>query len=122
VRRFLIAVTALVCPLVLIKEVSASYRWIPNADLFYVTLAFVVFATVLVYAYLIKMPPAQFTPFYLLLSMVKLIGFLAYLVIVVIKLKSSSPYADVVVFLVCYLLFTALEIGFLYRYINPPKR
>jgi hypothetical protein len=54
---------------------------------------------------------------YLLSMAIKLIAYLAYNVLIVLK---DKPHAvqNVVFFMIVYFLFTALEIGFLYRHLN----
>ena len=118
--RFLLFVFVLAVLIVLIKEAGVAQGWFTAPEMFYITLGFVMFGTALIYAYLVKIPAAQFTPFYLLLTVVKLIAFLAYIAVVVIKLN-STVYSDVGFFLLDYLSFTALEIAFLYRHVKSQK-
>jgi hypothetical protein len=118
--RFALSVILLSVLIIGAKELAVSQGWTTSPSLFYVTLSFVAFSTILIYGYLVKVQFDNFTQFYLLLTVVKLIAFLAYNVVVVIKAKSQA-FPNVIFFLIAYLAFTALEIIFLYRHINSRK-
>jgi hypothetical protein len=118
--RFAIATIILVLTIIGLKELAVSKDWIQSPSMFYITLGFVVFSTVLIHSYLVKIQKDHFIQFYLLLTVVKLIAFLAYNVVILIK-DNSQAFVNVTVFLICYLAFTALEIVFLYRHINSRK-
>jgi hypothetical protein len=118
--RFILAVVVLTAAIIAGKELAVNQGWMIAPSLFYITLFFVAFSTVLIYGYLVKVQFNNFTQFYLLLTVVKLIAFLAYNLVVVIKVKSQA-FPNVIFFLIIYLVFTALEIIFLYRHINSRK-
>lgn len=112
--------------LIVIAVIVAGITWLLfNAgqipampSFFYQTLLLLTLSTGVIYRYLLKMnKPALFTQMYLLTMVVKLIAYLAYNLIVVLEDRSGSV-LNVVFFLVLYLVFTAVEVIFLYRKIT----
>jgi hypothetical protein len=88
---------------------------------FFQTLIFLVFSTGLLFIYLFKAnKPDFFLQLYLLSMTVKLLAYCSYCLIVVLEDRPGAI-ENVVFFMVCYFIFTALEIGFLYRKINGRK-
>jgi hypothetical protein len=86
---------------------------------FYQTLLLLTVSTFFIYRYMLKMSkPEIFTQMYLLTIVVKLIAYLAYNLLV-IREDPTGAVLNVVFFLVLYLVFTALEVVFLYRKITP---
>ena len=51
----------------------------------------------------------------------RFIAYLAYNLVVVLEDRVGA-FANVIYFLLVYFLFTAIEIGFLYRKVSPPSR
>jgi hypothetical protein len=85
---------------------------------FYQTLIFLVFSTGVIYGYLYKAGSTGFfVQLYLLTMAVKMLAYGAYIFIIVHQDKQGA-FANVVFFMIIYGLFTALEIGFLYRKIT----
>lgn len=85
-------------------------------EFLYQSLVFLFLATAGLYRFLFKMKqdrPDYFVQLYLLTLVVKIIASAAYLFVMVIGL--ADPARDVVFFMAVYFVFTALEIGFLYR-------
>jgi hypothetical protein len=74
-------------------------------------------STVFICRFLLRSPEDSFVQLYLLTVVVKLIAFLIYNVLVVM-LDPLSRDANVGFFIVSYLIFTFLEIGFLHRKIS----
>ncbi|GAB1445990.1 hypothetical protein MASR2M41_17350 [Flammeovirgaceae bacterium] len=64
--------------------------------------------------------PKYFAQLYLLSLSVKLLAYGAYILFVLVKSPSHAA-ANAGVFVVTYILFTALEVGFLYRKIVEKK-
>jgi hypothetical protein len=93
--------------------------WISQKPSFsYATVFLLTFVTAVIYRYLYKLSsPEFFVQLYLLLMVVKLIAFLGYNVFMVLKDKPGAA-ANVIFFLIGYLIFTALEIVFLYQHVN----
>jgi hypothetical protein len=87
---------------------------------FYQTLVFLLFSTIVIYAYLYKVDkPDYFVQLYLLTMAVKLLAYGAY-VYFMITGDGKGAFTNVIFFMVSYFLFTTLEIVFLYRR-NPTK-
>lgn len=61
--------------------------------------------------------PDFFVQFYLATMVVKLIAYGAYM-FVIITSQTENVMFDVAFFMVVYFIFTAIEIGFLYRHVN----
>lgn len=86
---------------------------------FYQTLVLLPLFTFSIYRYLVKANnPAVFTQLYLLTLVIKLVAFLAYNVIMVFEDRAGAL-PNVLFFFSLYVFFTALEVIFLYRRINP---
>ena len=82
---------------------------------FYATIIYMAVVTVVLYSYLYKVfDPTRYIQLFLLLTVVKLIACLAYCTVVVLK-KRQDWKSDVIFFLVIYIVFTAVEVVFLYR-------
>jgi hypothetical protein len=89
---------------------------------FYQILLFLVFATFVVFRYLYKVDkPDFFVQLYLLTMVVKFVAYGVFNLIVILEdRRGAAP--NVVFFLINYLLFTALEVVFLYRKISHSER
>lgn len=89
---------------------------------FYQILLFLVFATFVVFRYLYKVDkPDFFVQLYLLTMVVKFIAYGVFNLIVILEDRAGAAH-NVAFFLVIYLLFTALEVAFLYRKISSSER
>lgn len=87
---------------------------------FYRTLIFLFVSTVGLYRFLLRTKqqrPDFFVQFYLATMVVKLIAYGAYMFVVVTSQKGKAV-NDVTFFMAVYFVFTAIEIGFLYRHVN----
>jgi len=85
---------------------------------FYQTLILVPLSTFFIYRYLVRLAkPSLFTQFYLLSMVVKLIAYLAYNLVMVLEDRTGAI-VNVSFFLVLYVIFTILEVVFLYRKIT----
>ena len=85
---------------------------------FYQTLILVPLSTFFIYRYLVRLAkPSLFTQFYLLSMVVKLIAYLAYNLVMVLEDRAGAL-ANVSFFLVLYVIFTILEVAFLYQKIT----
>jgi hypothetical protein len=96
-----------------------DHQWIEGLpSFFYQTLLFLIFGTGLIYAYLYRSgKPGFFVQLYLLTMLVKFLAYGAYIFIVILE-DQAGAVRNVVWFLVLYLSFTALEVGFLYGKIS----
>lgn len=82
---------------------------------FYQTLLLVPLSTFFIYRKLVRITgPSLFTQFYLLSMVVKLIAYLAYNVIMVLEDRKGAL-LNISFFLLLYVIFTILEVAFLYR-------
>ncbi|MDH4090179.1 MAG: hypothetical protein OEV74_00550 [Cyclobacteriaceae bacterium] len=93
-----------------------ALQWIDQfPSFFYQTLIFLVFSTTTIFAYLHKInKPDFFVQLYLLTMAVKLLAYGAYNLIMIIK-DNVGASVNVVFFMMLYVIFTVLEIAFLYR-------
>lgn len=113
---FLIVVAALALALPLVVRWIWIQGWVPEVPSFlFESTWLMAIITVVIFSYLYKLKrPEMFVQLYLLSMVVKLIAALGYCLLVVLDDGSGST-ANLIYFLVVYLLFTALEIIFLYR-------
>lgn len=104
-------------------ELAARQAWIYQTPSFlYETTWLVALITSILFVYLYRLEKATyFVQLYLLSMVAKLIAYLVYNTIIVLE-EPGNAVANVVYFLIVYLVFTALEIGFLYRKISRPTR
>jgi hypothetical protein len=89
-------------------------------EYFYRTLIFLFVSTAGLFRFLLRTKqqrPDFFVQFYLATMVVKLIAYGAYMFVVVTS-QTEKAVADVGYFMVVYFVFTAIEIGFLYRHVN----
>jgi hypothetical protein len=89
-------------------------------EYYYRTLIFLFVSTAGLYRFLLRTKqqrPDFFVQFYLATMVVKLIAYGAYM-FVVVTTQTEKPVYDVIFFMVVYFIFTAIEIGFLYRQVN----
>jgi uncharacterized membrane protein YfcA len=94
-------------------------EWISRMPSFlYETTLLVVFTTALIFTYLYRSDSASFfVQLYLLSMAVKLLAFFAYNLIMIMDDRQGAV-RNVLYFLLAYFIFTAVEIGFLYRKIS----
>jgi hypothetical protein len=103
----------------LMVTTMVDHQWIEELpSFFYQTLLFLIFGTGLIYAYLYRSgKPGFFVQLYLLTMAVKILAYGAYNFIVILE-DPAGAVRNVVWFLILYLSFTALEVGFLYGKIS----
>lgn len=122
--RFAGAVTAVALCSALLVVLSVRFGWIAGAPSYYVqSTAILAIFTLLIYRYLYRLEkPELFIQIYLLSMTVKLIAYGVYVVLMIIDDKAGAN-KNVLFFLVLYVIFTALEVGFLHRKIagNRPR-
>jgi hypothetical protein len=99
-------------------EFGERIGYFRKPSFFLETLLFTFFVTVVIFAYLYKAKSGSFfVQLYLLTMVLKVLAYCAYNLVVVLKDKPSAA-GNVVFFMLTYFLFTAVEIGFLYRKVN----
>ena len=87
---------------------------------FYQTLILLFVSTAGLFRFLLRTKqqrPDFFVQFYLATMVVKLIAYGTYMFVIVTSQTENAVY-DVPFFMVVYFIFTAIEIGFLYRHVN----
>lgn len=116
---FLVAL--LVCAMLV---VAGSYLVLPEfPSFFFQTVILLFLGAAGIYYYLIDIKnekPKYFAQLYLLTLFVKLIAYGAYILFVLLKSPDHAA-ANAGVFMITYILFTALEVGFLYQKITGKK-
>lgn len=116
--RFSIVVITVAILAVSLGKAAVALNWVEQLpSFFYPTLILLAFSTVVIYKYLHNLKGSQFTQFYLLLMMIKLVAYLAYNVVIVLDDRAGAV-QNVVTFLVIYLVYTVVEIVFLYRLVT----
>ncbi len=90
--------------------------WISKLpSFFYQTLIFLTFGTGLMFRYLYRInKPDTFVQLYLFMMVLKIVAFGAYAFFIALKDRAGATY-NIVFFLICYFIFTALEIAFLFQ-------
>jgi hypothetical protein len=97
---------------------ACQLSWIHSfPSFFYQTLVLLVLSTYIMYGYLSRTPSSVFVQFYLLVMVVKLLAYAGYNLLI-IRSDPGEANGNVTVFLIIYVLFTALEVTFLYRKIS----
>ena len=121
--RFFVALLIVALALAGLTILGAHLSWINSLpSFFYQIILFLLFATFVIFRYLYRLEkPDFFVRLYLLTMVVKFIAYGAFNLIVILEDRSGAP-ANVVFFMIVYLLFTALEIVFLYRKISSSDR
>ena len=121
--RFFVALLIVALALAGLTILGAHLSWINSLpSFFYQIILFLLFATFVIFRYLYRLEkPDFFVRLYLLTMVVKFIAYGAFNLIVILEDRSGAP-ANVVFFMIVYLLFTALEIVFLYRKISRSDR
>lgn len=116
--KFFAALLATTLLLALAMAVGIEHELFPRPSFLYRTLIFLVFGTSLVYIYLFKASkPDFFVQLYLLTMAVKLLAYCGYVLLIILEDRGGAV-SNVVFFVITYFLFTALEVGFLYKKIS----
>jgi hypothetical protein len=122
--RFVAVVLAVAISVAFLVMLSVRLDWIAAAPSYYLqSLILLSTFTLVIYRYLDRLKsPEMFVQIYLLSMAVKLLGYGAYVVMMIVGDKAGAN-KNVLFFLVLYLIFTALEVIFLYRKIagNRPR-
>jgi hypothetical protein len=117
--RFFLALLVVSLILIGLVWVAAASQWIPSMpSFFFQTAILLVFGTGLLFVYLYKFDkPDFFVQLYLLTMAVKLLAYGGYNFFMITEDRPGAAY-NVIWFMTLYFIFTALEIGFLYRKIS----
>jgi hypothetical protein len=121
VIRFIITLLLSACLIGAFVIYASEQGYFARPSLYLVTLIFLTFSTALIFFYLYTAEkPGFFVQLYLLTMAVKVLAYLAFCFVMISKDKASAA-GNVVFFMCTYFVFTALEIGFLYRKISSQK-
>jgi hypothetical protein len=102
--------------------VGAAHHFFPMPSFFFHTLLFLVLSTGLIFLFLYKTQgPIFFLQRYLVTITVKVLMYGAYNFIMIFMDRAAAS-VNVVFFMVVYVIFTALEIAFLFRKISRKQR
>ena len=114
--RFIVVLISIGVLLIVAVRIGLNLHWISaQPSYLYKTTIFLVIITAVIYVKLYNAEtPDFFTRLYLLSMAVKLLAALAFNVVMILD-DLSGKASNVVYFMVSYLLFTLLEISFLYR-------
>jgi hypothetical protein len=114
--RFVAVVLAVTISVAILVVISLRLGWIAAAPSYYLqSLILLSLFTVVIYRYLDRLKnPGLFVQIYLLSMAVKLVAYGAYVILMILDDKAGAN-KNVLFFLVLYVIFTALEVGFLYR-------
>lgn len=117
--RFLISLVALALLVSGCLFGALHLGWIVNRPSYFVEILLFVFLTTLIlFSYLYRAAPGpHFVQLYLLTMVLKLLGYGAFGLIVILGDRAGAP-ANAVLFIVTYVAFTTLEVAFLYRKIR----
>jgi hypothetical protein len=112
----LLLVAAFICALL---KTGLNCGWIDREpSFFWPTLILLTLTTAIIFKYLYNLKnPSQFVMFYLLLMVVKIIAYLGYSLVIVLKDRAGAT-ENIVFFMAVYLVFTALEVGFLFGHLQ----
>jgi hypothetical protein len=117
-RKFFLSLLAAAFLIVLIYNLGLRFELIHSIpSFFYQTLILITIGTGVIFRYLDRTSTNNFTQFYLFSIVLKLMAYLTYLIIVVMTDVPGGP-ANIVAFISIYLIFTVLEVAFLYAKIN----
>ncbi len=117
--RFLLVMLLAAIVLACFTWLAQSQSWIHGLpSFFYQTLIFLAFATITIFSYLYNSKkPDFFVQLYLLTMAVKFLAYGAYNLFMIIEDRDGAS-LNVVFFMILYIVFTVLEIAFLYRRIS----
>lgn len=120
---FLIVVIIITAALPPAVAFAFSREWLPEIPSFlFETTWLVAFVTTVIFIYLYRPHSAShFVQLYMLSTVVKLLAYLAYSLIMILKDRPGAV-MNVLYFLALYFIFTAVEIVFLHRRISGAKR
>jgi hypothetical protein len=113
---FYLFLTALIITGCLFLGIEHGYFNRPS--FFLKTLLLLVFSTSIIYTYLYKADkPGFFLQLYMLTMVVKLLAYCSY-VLIIVRSDKTAAFSNVIFFMITYFVFTALEIGFLYKKVS----
>jgi len=116
--KFIATLLSIAIFLILLVHFATHLDWVSKPSFLYQTIIFITFATTVIFVYLFRMAkPDFFVQLYLLTMGVKLLAYTAYAYFMITSDKQGAV-TNVAFFLLCYVIFTAVEIAFLHRKIS----
>lgn len=117
--RFILALAASTVLLVVASYIMLINEWVEALPSYYIqTLVLLLFGTIVLYVYLFRFDRQDlFVHVYLLSMVVKLLAYGAYNFFVITD-DENGAVGNVVWFMIVYLLFTLLEIAFLFQKVS----
>ena len=119
--KFVIALVVAVVILIGGLHLCIHYHWIENRPSFSnESIALLFCVNVIIFYYLNRLSKDIFVQLYLLSMAVKILAYASFTIIIILKDRDAA-FANVVFFLIAYLIFTVLEVAFLYKRFGPPQ-
>lgn len=119
--KFIIALVTAVVILMVGLHLCIHYNWIENRPSFSnESIALLFFVNVIIFYYLNRLSKDIFVQLYLLSMAVKILAYASFTIIIILKDRDGA-FANVVFFLIAYLIFTVLEVAFLYKRFGPSQ-
>ena len=117
--KFLISLTMLMAGLVSAVFIGEQYHWLGPIPSYTLEIIFVLGVSTGVIFYLLirRSQTPSFTQSYLLSIVLKMFGYGTFILVIIFRDKNGA-FGNAFLFMVAYILFTALEVGFLFNRIN----
>jgi uncharacterized membrane protein YdfJ with MMPL/SSD domain len=117
--RFFIFVTTAIAGLLSAVYIGGQQHWLNTTPSFATEIIlFLGISTIVIFYFLIKHTRSRsFTQAYLVSMVLKMLAYAAFILVIIFSDKAGAG-ANAVLFLVAYLLFTGLEVGFLFPAVN----
>lgn len=117
--KFIFSTVVLITILLSCVSIGAQYHWFNTIPSYFIEIIFFLgISTAVIFRFLIRPSLAPyFTQAYLLSIVLKMLGYGAFILVIIFKDRSGA-FGNALVFIISYLLFTALEVGFLFARIN----
>lgn len=113
--RFLIAIIVISATLVGFSMLAVSWQWFRQPSYLYEILAFSALTAVILFAFLYRITkPGIFIQLYLLSMVVKMLASGIFIFIITLNDRAGAS-SNVAIFLLFYIIFTGIEVGFLYH-------
>ena len=117
--RFLISVTASIAGLLAAVYIGEQQHWLNTTPSFAPEIIlFLGISTIVIFYFLLKHAQStSFTQAYLVSMVLKMLTYVVFILVIIFSDKAGAA-ANALLFLVAYLLFTSLEVGFLFTAVN----
>ena len=112
-RPFYLALTGVAMLLAGATLILASFSFVEKPSFFWETHVLLTFGTGLIFYYVYNTDQTTFTNFYLFTLVLKLLAYAVYCLIMIV-MDPTGATANVVFFMILYLVYTIIEVIFLY--------